>query len=79
MASEAEIHSERDQNQDEFIDENEFEVLGYVDEEFEDWDPDGDTYVDEDEFCDGACAWFDDEADGHGDGDDAGEEGFWDA
>ena len=74
------IFSDRDGNDDLRLDENEFDALGF-DDDFDEWDTNGDDYLNDNEYYDGAFNYFDEDEDGHWDGDewdDAGDRGFWD-
>jgi hypothetical protein len=74
------VFSGRDVNDDRRLDENEFGALDF-DEEFDAWDANDDDYLDDDEYYDGAFDYFDEDENGHWDGnewDDAGDRGFWD-
>ena len=74
------IFADRDGNDDRRLDANEFDALGY-DEDFDEWDANDDDYIDEDEYYDGAFGLFDEDENGHWEGDewdDAGDRGFWD-
>lgn len=75
------IFADRDLNDDRRLDEDEFHALGF-DDDFDEWDANDDYYLDNDEYYDGAFDFFDDDENGHWDGDewdDAGDRGFWDA
>lgn len=70
----------RDLNKDGLIDANEYNELG-LDDDFGDWDTDGDSYINSSEFSEGAFKSFDDNEDGHwddGEWDDAGDAGLFD-
>lgn len=77
------IYPNYDRNQDKRLDEAELAVITF-DDDFHDgfeWDADGDGFVNEDEFYEGAFTGFDEDESGHWDGDewdDAGEAGLWD-
>ena len=47
------IFSDRDGNDDLRLDENEFDALGF-DDDFDEWDTNGDDYLNDNEYYDGA-------------------------
>lgn len=74
------IFTNRDLNKDGLLDEKEYNELG-LDEDFQTWDRDKDSYLSASEFNDGTFKAFDDNEDGHWDGDewdDAGDAGLFD-
>ena len=72
-----------DEDRDGLIGQDEFDGIGFDQEvgEFEAWDEDGNGSLSNDEFWGSFFGAFDDNEDGHWDGDewdDAGDAGFWD-
>ncbi len=70
-----------DTNKDGSLDEDEFRETNLNEAWYNDWDVNNDNLLDENEFSDGLFTSFDDNEDGHWDGnewDDAGDEGLWD-
>ena len=78
--SDSGIYADWDLNGDGFINEGEFEEVGF-DYDFTTWDVDNNDYLDADELYDGYYSAYDDNESGHwdaGEWDDAGDEGFFD-
>jgi hypothetical protein len=74
------IFEDRDENNDDRIDENEFAALD-LGEDFDAWDANDNSYLDRNEYYEGSFEYFDEDENGHWDGDerdDAGDRGFWD-
>ncbi len=73
-------YSNWDQDENGKLDESEFGEIG-IHDDFNSWDADHDNYLDNGEIGDGVFSRFDDDENGHWDGDewdDAGDAGLWD-
>lgn len=80
LTSDVGIYSDWDTNGDGVVDETEFNEIG-IDADFDTWDANGDGTLGEDEVYDGTFEYYDENEDGHWDGnewDDAGDAGWLD-
>lgn len=78
--SDVDLYAEQDTDRDGLLSEDEFGVNGF-DVDFETWDGDGDGYLSDSEFYEGTFNYFDEDENGHWDGnewDDAGDAGWLD-
>lgn len=86
FVGDAGIYADYDYDGDGFIDETEFDGIDWndgvdFDDEFNEWDVDGDSYLTDNELYDGYFDYYDEDEDGHWDTmewDDAGDAGLFD-
>lgn len=80
LVSDAGIFADWDYDADGFIEENEYADIG-LDNDFDAWDADDDSYLSSDELYDGYFSTFDEDENGHWNDlewDDAGDAGLFD-